>query len=95
MPPEMYDLDKLQLLNLAEQYGGEQECNKTDGITIEYKMGGLTWPIELNEGLTGTLDERLGVWRSMKGLYLNTNAFEGEIPEEIGGLRYLRFLWLQ
>ncbi|KAL7540243.1 hypothetical protein ACHAXR_009966 [Thalassiosira sp. AJA248-18] len=96
MPQEIYDLEKLQLLNLAEQYGGERECNSTDGkmVDIKYRLGGLTRPREENFGLTGTLGDQIGVWRSMKGLYLHQNSFEGILSPEIGNLRYLRFLWL-
>ena len=31
----------------------------------------------------------------LKGLHLHTNSFEGELPENIGDLRYLRYLWLE
>ena len=96
MPDEIYDLEKLQLLNLADQWGGTRKCNRTDGaiIHINYKMGGLASPLQDNAGLTGTLGSKIGIWRSMKGLYLNKNSFDGVIPDEIGSLRYLRFLWL-
>ena len=97
MPDEMYDLEKLQLLNLADQWGGDRECNATDGriVDINYRMGGLEWPLEDNAGLTGVLGPKIGVWSSLKGLYLNKNSFEGELAEEIGTLRYLRFLAVQ
>ncbi|KAL7546031.1 hypothetical protein ACHAWF_009377, partial [Thalassiosira exigua] len=96
MPREMYDLDDLQLLNLGDQWGGYRECNTTDGrtIDIQYKFGGQTAPLEEGHGLTGTLGASIGVWRSMKGLYLHKNSFYGEISEQIGNMRYLRFLWL-
>jgi len=96
LPREIYSLEKLQLLNLAEQWGGDRECDKTDGsvVDINYRMGGSVRPLEVNGGLMGTLGKEIGVWRSMKGLYLNKNSFEGHISEEIGSLRYLRWLWL-
>ena len=94
LPNEMQNLEKLQLLNLANQWGVQRECNATNGrvIDINYKMGGLARPFVENAGLNGALGQEIGVWRSMKGLYLNKNSFDGVLSEEIGNMRYLRFL---
>ena len=97
LPDEIYDIEDLQLLNLAAQWGEYRQCNTSDGkyVNINYRMGGTKVPFEENAGLAGNLGPKLGMWRSMKGLYLNKNSFFGVIPEEIGDLRYLRFLWLE
>ena len=94
MPDEIYNLEKLQLLNLADQWGGERNCMMTNGtvVDINYRFGGIARPLAENAGLTGTLGSKMGVWRSMKGLYMFKNSFRGNIPDEIGNMRYLRFL---
>lgn len=75
--------------------------NNRTVVDIKFRNGGLAdeerglLNLELNSGLTGTLNDDVGVWRSMKGLYLNKNSFIGSISEEFGKMRYLRFLWLQ
>ena len=96
MPDSIYDLEKLQLLNLADQWGSPRKCTNSDGrtVNINYRMGGLTLPLLENAGLSGKLGPKIDVWRSMKGLYLNKNSFDGSISDAIGNLRYLRFLWL-
>jgi len=86
-------LDQLQLLNLAEQYGVERKCTKSNGaiVNIYFKMGG-TRGFEVNFGLTGKLDSRIKEWRSMKGLHLFENSLTGSIAPEIASMRYLTFL---
>ena len=39
----MYDMDKLQLLNLANQYGQNRNCTSSSNqfIDMKYKFGGL------------------------------------------------------
>lgn len=41
LPNEIYGLENLQLLNLAQQYGNERECTKSNGtkVNIKYQMG--------------------------------------------------------
>ena len=97
LPGELFNLKKLQLLNLGEQYGQGRLCNQTDGtvIDIDYRMGGIITPRELNFGLTGVLGDSITKLSMIKGLYLHKNAFEGELPENIGDLRYLIYLWLE
>ena len=96
MPRSLYQLTKLQTLNLAQQWGNDLVCNRTDGtrVNIRYRMGGTDGLYEENAGLTGELGPEVGVWRSMKGLYLHKNSFEGTVSEEIRNLKYLRWLRL-
>ncbi|EJK63040.1 hypothetical protein THAOC_16324 [Thalassiosira oceanica] len=94
-PDSMYDMDKLQLLNLANQYGQNRNCTSSSNqvIDMKYKFGGLAGQIEAH-GLEGKLGASLADFRSMKGLYLQNNALTGVIHEDVGNLRYLRWLFL-
>lgn len=94
MPSTIYQLDKLQLLNLARQYGVDRICEQSNGTKVytNYKHGGFV--PEQNVGLTGKLGSDVGKWKSMKGMYLFENSFTGEITEDVGNLRYLTFLQL-
>ena len=95
LPVEYFEgLDNLQLFNVARQYGVDHQCTKSNGTIVNpsFRLGGVVLPRELNTGLTGRLNESIGKWRSMKGLYLFNNAFDGMISSEIGSLRYLTFL---
>jgi hypothetical protein len=96
LPDEIYDIEDLQLLNLAEQWGSNRVCNTSVGgyVDINYRMGGTVMPFEENSGLVGNLGPKLGIWRSMKGLHLHKNSFFGVLPDEIGDMRYLNFLSL-
>jgi len=93
IPASLYDLTKLQQLNLANQYGQTRTCTTSRGqeIDMKYRMGGLGGPFDAF-GLEGNPSSNVGVFRSLKGLYLQNNAFTGEISDEIGNLKYLRFL---
>lgn len=95
IPDSMYDMDKLQLLNLANQYGQNRNCTSSSNqvIDMKYKFGGLAGQIEAH-GLEGKLGASLADFRSMKGLYLQNNALTGVIHEDVGNLRYLRWLFL-
>lgn len=97
MPPSLYALENLQLLNLAEQWGETRVCTNTNGANVAplYARGGTQMPLVENEGLTGELGPAMKNWRSLKGLYLFKNAFVGKIPEEIGAMRHLTYLWLK
>jgi hypothetical protein len=92
MPSTFYQMEKLQLLNLARQYGVDRTCEQSNGtkVNTNFKHGGFI--NEFNVGLTGKLGEDVAKWKSMKGMYLSQNSFTGEITEGIGNLRYLTFL---
>mmetsp|Transcript_47591 Transcript_47591/g.101133 ORF Transcript_47591/g.101133 Transcript_47591/m.101133 type:complete len:690 (-) Transcript_47591:233-2302(-) len=94
LPSEMYDASKLQLFNVAMQYGFSNVCYKSNGAYVNtlFQGGGLT-ARNFNPGLWGNvLDENVTKWKSMKGLHLFDNSFTGTIGEGIGDLKYLVFL---
>jgi hypothetical protein len=86
MPSTFYQMEKLQLLNLARQYGVDRTCEQSNGtkVNTNFKHGGFI--NEFNVGLTGKLGEDVAKWKSMKGMYLSQNSFTGEITEGIGNL---------
>lgn len=91
MPPTIYQLEKLQLLNLARQYGVDRVCEQSNGTKVytNFKHGGFARPAEFSVGLTGKLGSDIGKWKSMKGMYILENSFSGELTDDIGSLRYL------
>jgi len=93
-PLEMYDANKLQLLNVAMQYGYAVSCTMSNGTYVNtiFKKGGVTTR-EPNLGLEGpVLMNEVDTWSSMKGLHLFDNSFWGNITNDIGNLKYLVFL---
>eukprot|EP00580_Thalassiosira_gravida_P019295 CAMPEP_0201663200 /NCGR_PEP_ID=MMETSP0494-20130426/5063_1 /ASSEMBLY_ACC=CAM_ASM_000839 /TAXON_ID=420259 /ORGANISM="Thalassiosira gravida, Strain GMp14c1" /LENGTH=690 /DNA_ID=CAMNT_0048141739 /DNA_START=37 /DNA_END=2109 /DNA_ORIENTATION=+ len=94
LPTEMYDASKLQLLNVAMQYGYTSVCYMSNGtyVNTAYERGGVT-SNDLNFGLIGqVLESNVTKWTSMKGLHLFDNSFSGKVSEEVGSLKYLVFL---
>jgi len=94
LPIELYDASKLQLLNVAIQFGYSSTCVMSNGTYVNtgYERGGVS-SNDLNVGLIGhVLDSNVTKWTSMKGLHLFDNSFSGEISEEVGSLKYLVFL---
>lgn len=94
LPTEMYDASKLQLLNVAMQYGYTSVCYMSNGtyVNTAYERGGVT-SNDLNFGLIGqVLESNVTKWASMKGLHLFDNSFSGKVSEEVGSLKYLVFL---
>ena len=91
LPPEMFDADKLQLLNVALQYGYSSECVMSNGTVVNtYFQRGGTMGARVNYGLEGrVLGPDVSRWSSMKGLHLFDNSFAGGINETIGDLKYL------
>ena len=91
IPPELYNADKLQLLNLAMQYGYSMQCTMSNGTIVDtYLERGGTVSFNANIGLQGTvLASDVSRWSSMKGLHLFDNSFGGQINETIGDLKYL------
>lgn len=91
IPPELYNADKLQLLNLAMQYGYSMQCTMSNGTLVDtYLERGGTVSFNANIGLQGTvLESDVSRWASMKGLHLFDNSFGGQINETIGDLKYL------
>jgi len=94
LPIELYDASKLQLLNVAIQFGYSSTCVMSNGTYVNtgYERGGVS-SNDLNVGLIGhVLDSNVTKWTSMKGLHLFDNSFSGDISEEVGSLKYLVFL---
>jgi hypothetical protein len=91
LPKEIYDADKLQLLNVAMQYGYSSRCQMSNGTLVDtfWRRGGVV-EYEVNYGLEGqVLGYDVGRWSSMKGLHLFDNSFWGKMNETIGDLKYL------
>jgi Leucine-rich repeat (LRR) protein len=98
LPVELYDASKLQLLNVAMQYGYAVQCRMTNGTLVNtlLRRGGVTIPREPNPGLGGkVLSKDVDRWTSMKGLHLFDNSISGNITDAIGNLKYLVFLRAQ
>lgn len=91
IPPELYKADKLQLLNLAMQYGYSMQCTMSNGTLVDtYLERGGTVSFNANIGLQGAvLESDVSRWASMKGLHLFDNSFGGQINVTIGDLKYL------
>lgn len=94
IPVEIFDASKLQLLNVAMQFGWSTECQRSDGTYADtlYRMAD-PYAGEYNYGLSGmVLGPNVSSWASMKGLHIFDNSFYGWMDEEIGNLKYLVFL---
>ena len=97
LPGELFNLKKMQLLSLGNQYGQGRVCNKTVELSSTLI---IEWVEFHTKGVELWSDRcirrpRYHKLPMLKGLHLHTNSFEGELPENIGDLRYLRYLWLE
>jgi hypothetical protein len=94
MPGEFYDATKLQLLNVAMQYGYDSVCQRSNSSMVYTVYAQGNPELGPNWGLTGNvLGNHTSKWQSMKGLHLFDNSFTGEIDGGIGELKYLGEFW--
>mmetsp|Transcript_12391 Transcript_12391/g.26946 ORF Transcript_12391/g.26946 Transcript_12391/m.26946 type:complete len:675 (-) Transcript_12391:1237-3261(-) len=96
VPNEIYSASKLQLLNVAMQFQYAYTCKREDGSQVNTLYAGGDPANGYNWGLQGQiLGPEVATWRSMKGLHIFSNSFDGTIADEIGDLKYLVFLRAQ
>ena len=89
LPPELGNLDKLELLSLAQNRltgGIPQELGNLDSLEI--------LSLEYNQ-LTGGIPLELGNLGSLRSLRLGYNQLTGGIPQELGNLDSLEILSLK
>lgn len=94
LPVEFYNASKLELLNVALQYGFQHVCYMSDGTYVNtlFEQGGL-YGSYYNPGLSGrVLEPKVDEWASLKGLHLFDNSFSGTMSEDIADLKDLVFL---
>ena len=90
VPKEIYSASKLQLLNVAMQFQYAYTCTRQDGSRVNTLYAGGDPANGYNWGLQGKiLGPDVATWRSMKGLHIFSNSFDGTIADEIGDLKYL------
>jgi hypothetical protein len=86
VPDELFNMSSLTHLNLAWQYGNERNCTTSKGDLVELF---LTSTGKYNEGLEGTILEKINLLRHLKEIHVEGNYFSGTISPEIKNLKQL------